>query len=65
MTRALIDRRLDRAPVGTALALRDAPALMHRRGEAERHARTLGRAPRVLDGRRRTARVRLPPRSDS
>ncbi|MEU6544887.1 hypothetical protein [Streptomyces sp. NPDC046859] len=57
--------RAARALVGKAVALRDAPAPTRRRGETERHARTLERALRVLDGERRTARVTLPPRSDS
>ncbi|MER6163378.1 hypothetical protein [Streptomyces violaceorubidus] len=48
-----------------AAALRDALALMHRRGETEVHAAALARALRVLDGERRTARVGLPPRSGS
>ncbi|MGW0911921.1 hypothetical protein ACWD1Z_09255 [Streptomyces sp. NPDC002784] len=34
-------------------------------GESEAHAPTLARAPRVLDGERRTARFTLPPRSES
>lgn len=42
-------------------ALRDALAVMHRRGETEVYAATLGRALRVLDGERRTGRVALPP----
>ncbi|GAA2441677.1 hypothetical protein [Streptomyces glaucus] len=57
--------RAAQALVGKATALRDALALMHHRGEHELHARTLARALRVLDGERRTARVTLPPRSDS
>ncbi|WP_432136908.1 MULTISPECIES: hypothetical protein [unclassified Streptomyces] len=51
--------------VGKAIALRDALELMHQRGESEVHAPTLARALRVLDGDRRTARVALPPLSDS
>ncbi|MEV2211898.1 hypothetical protein AB0H86_10645 [Streptomyces sp. NPDC050997] len=57
--------RAAQALVGKAAALRDALALMHRRGETELHADTLARALRVLDGERRTARVTVPPRSDS
>ncbi|AIR97020.1 hypothetical protein [Streptomyces glaucescens] len=57
--------RAAQALVTKATALRDALALMHRRGESELHAPTLARALRVLDGERRTARVTLPPRSDS
>ncbi|MDG9693445.1 hypothetical protein ABZ061_13510 [Streptomyces mutabilis] len=53
--------RAAQALVGRASALRDALALMHRRGETELHATTLARALRVLDGERRTARVSLPP----
>ncbi|MCT7356840.1 hypothetical protein N4P33_32565 [Streptomyces sp. 15-116A] len=53
--------RAAQALVGKAVALRDALALMHRRGETEVHAATLARALRVLDGERRTARVLLPP----
>ncbi|MFF8033039.1 hypothetical protein [Streptomyces sp. NPDC016626] len=52
--------RAARALVGTAVALRDALTLMHRRGESELHAATLARALRVLDGERRAARVTLP-----
>ena len=48
-----------------ATALRDALTLMHQRGESELHAPTLERALRVLDGERRTARVTVPPLSDS
>ncbi|MFF0162535.1 hypothetical protein ACFYRY_34070 [Streptomyces sp. NPDC005263] len=57
--------RAAQALVGKAAALRDALELMHRRGETELHADTLARALRVLDGERRTARVTVPPRSDS
>ncbi|MEF9902414.1 hypothetical protein [Streptomyces sp. P9-A2] len=57
--------RAAQALVGKAVALRDALTLMHRRGETELHAATLTRALRVLDGDRRTARVTLPPGSDS
>ncbi|MEU8590472.1 hypothetical protein AB0C59_26235 [Streptomyces sp. NPDC048664] len=56
--------RAAQALVGRATALRDALALMHRRGESELHGRTLGRALRVLDGERRTARIALPPGAD-
>ncbi|MFJ9663091.1 hypothetical protein ACIRPP_00565 [Streptomyces sp. NPDC101219] len=57
--------RAAQALVGRAAELRDALALMHRRGESELHSPTLARALRVLDGERRTARVTLPPRSGS
>lgn len=57
--------RAAQALVGKAAELRDALALMHQRGETELHAPTLARALRVLDGERRTARVTVPPRSDS
>ncbi|MBV7696490.1 hypothetical protein [Streptomyces sp. TRM70350] len=57
--------RAAQALVRKAAELRDALALMHQRGETELHAGTLARALRVLDGERRTARVTLPPRSDS
>ncbi|MBX9394468.1 hypothetical protein K4749_12865 [Streptomyces sp. TRM72054] len=57
--------RATQALVRKAAELRDALALMHQRGETELHARTLARALRVLDGERRTARVTVPPRSDS
>ncbi|MFE9452908.1 hypothetical protein [Streptomyces sp. NPDC006739] len=53
--------RAAQALVRKAAELRDALALMHRRGEAELHAATLARALRVLDGERRTARVTVPP----
>lgn len=53
--------RAAQALVSRAAELRDALALMHRRGETELHADTLARALRVLDGERRTARVSLPP----
>ena len=53
--------RAAQALVRKAAELRDALALMHRRGEAELHGDTLARALRVLDGERRTARVALPP----
>lgn len=57
--------RAAQALVSRATELRDALALMHQRGETELHAPTLARALRVLDGERRTARVTVPPRSDS
>jgi len=57
--------RAAQALVARAAELRDALALMHQRGETELHAPTLARALRVLDGERRTARVTVPPRSDS
>ncbi|MFE0727096.1 hypothetical protein [Streptomyces antibioticus] len=57
--------RAAQALVARAAELRDALTLMHQRGESELHAPTLARALRVLDGERRTARVTLPPRSDS
>ncbi|MET7937887.1 hypothetical protein [Streptomyces sp. NPDC005322] len=53
--------RAAQALVGKAVALRDALALMHERGESELHAATLARALRVLDGERRAERVTLPP----
>ncbi|MFH8290247.1 hypothetical protein [Streptomyces sp. NPDC018059] len=53
--------RAAQALVGRATALRDALALMHRRGESEVHAATLAHALRVLDGERRTGRVGVPP----
>ncbi|MEU8651770.1 hypothetical protein [Streptomyces sp. NPDC048737] len=57
--------RAAQALVGRATALRDALTLMHQRGESELHAPTLARALRLLDGERRTARVTMPPLSDS
>ncbi|MCK7626352.1 hypothetical protein MUU72_25150 [Streptomyces sp. RS10V-4] len=53
--------RAAQALVGAAAELRDALALMHRRGESELHPATLGRALRVLDGERRAQRVAVPP----
>ncbi|MEU6279222.1 hypothetical protein [Streptomyces sp. NPDC047028] len=53
--------RAAQALVRKAEELRDALALMHRRGETELHGETLARAMRVLDGDRRTARLVLPP----
>ncbi|MFI0817518.1 hypothetical protein ACH4TX_13615 [Streptomyces sp. NPDC021098] len=52
--------RAAQALVGKAIALRDALALMHERGESELHTATLARALRVLDGERRSERVTLP-----
>ncbi|MCP9946669.1 hypothetical protein LUX12_20770 [Streptomyces somaliensis] len=52
--------RAAQALAGRAVALRDALALMHRRGEHEVHAGTLARALRAPDGERRTRRVTLP-----
>ncbi|MEU1518268.1 hypothetical protein ABZ490_40025 [Streptomyces sp. NPDC005811] len=57
--------RAAQALVARAMELRDALTLMHQRGESELHAPTLARALRVLDGERRTARVTVPPLSDS
>ncbi|MDX2681512.1 MULTISPECIES: hypothetical protein [Streptomyces] len=57
--------RAAQALVSKAAVLRDALTLMHQRGENELHAPTLARALRVLDGERRTARVTVPPLSDS
>lgn len=53
--------RAAQALVRAAAELRDALALMHRRGETELHTATLARALRALDGERRAARVTLPP----
>ncbi|MEU6384263.1 hypothetical protein ABZ847_11905 [Streptomyces bauhiniae] len=53
--------RAAQALARTAVALRDALALMHARGERELYGGTLAHALRVLDGERRTARVALPP----
>ncbi|MEU0685556.1 hypothetical protein [Streptomyces uncialis] len=53
--------RAAQALAATAAALRDALALMHRRGESELHTDTLARALRTLDGVRRSARVGVPP----
>lgn len=57
--------RAAQALVSRAAELRDALALMHRRGEHEMHAATLARALRVLDGERRSARVVVPPDPDN
>ncbi|MET7902880.1 hypothetical protein ABZS86_15960 [Streptomyces sp. NPDC005355] len=53
--------RAAQALAGKAVALRDALALMHERGESRLHATTLARVLRVLDGERRAERVTLPP----
>lgn len=53
--------RAAQALASHAAALRDALAVMHRRGETRIHSSTLARALRVLDGERRAARVTLPP----
>ncbi|MCX4450448.1 hypothetical protein ACIOEZ_23875 [Streptomyces sp. NPDC087866] len=53
--------RAAQALASHAAALRDALALMHRRGETRIHSTTLTRALRTLDGERRAARVTLPP----
>ncbi|MGX2998511.1 hypothetical protein JNUCC64_30325 [Streptomyces sp. JNUCC 64] len=53
--------RAAQALVSAAVELRDALALMHRRGERELHTDTLARALRTLDGVRRAARVGVPP----
>ncbi|GAA3007738.1 hypothetical protein JCM13580A_57600 [Streptomyces drozdowiczii] len=53
--------RAAQALASHAAALRDALAVMHRRGETRIHSTTLTRALRVLDGERRAARVTLPP----
>ncbi|MFK8908696.1 hypothetical protein [Streptomyces sp. YS-3] len=57
--------RSAQALVGRAVALRDALAAMHRRGETELHSETLARALRVLDGERRADRVTVPPPSSA
>ncbi|WP_351234118.1 hypothetical protein [Streptomyces sp. NPDC002133] len=57
--------RAAQALAARAIALRDALALMHARGESELHAPTLTRALRVLDGERRADRVTVPPESAS
>ncbi|OKJ70058.1 hypothetical protein [Streptomyces sp. CB02460] len=53
--------RAAQALASHAAALRDALALMHRRGESRIHSATLTRALRALDGERRAGRVALPP----
>ncbi|MFP8962996.1 hypothetical protein ACLIYP_20915 [Streptomyces nanhaiensis] len=57
--------RAAQALAGRAAALRDALTVMYERGETELHARTLARALRVLDGRRRAGLVGLPPEPGS
>ncbi|NEC69166.1 hypothetical protein [Streptomyces sp. SID9727] len=52
--------RAAQALASHAAELRDALALMHRRGETRIHSTTLTRALRALDGERRAARVTLP-----
>lgn len=52
--------RAAQALVRASAQLRDALALLHRRGETELHTATLARAMRVLDGERRTTRVTVP-----
>lgn len=49
------------ALVRTSQDLRGALATMHGRGEVDLYSVELGRALRVLDGERRTARLLLPP----
>ncbi|CAG7658288.1 conserved hypothetical protein [Actinacidiphila bryophytorum] len=53
--------RAAQALVGRAVALREALAVMHLRGETELHHTTLARALRVLDGERRSSRPVVPP----
>nr|WTB29642.1 hypothetical protein OG781_09190 [Streptomyces sp. NBC_00830] len=53
--------RAAQALASRAVALRDALALMHERGEAQIHTATLARALRALDGERRARRVTVPP----
>lgn len=53
--------RSAQALVSRAVALRDALTVMHLRGETDLHHATLGRALRVLDGERRSARVAVAP----
>ncbi|THA77026.1 hypothetical protein E6R60_10650 [Streptomyces sp. A0642] len=53
--------RAAQALVSYSVALREALALMHERGESRIHAATLTRALRVLDGERRSGRVTVPP----
>ncbi|MFI6052905.1 hypothetical protein ACIBCO_22830 [Streptomyces violascens] len=55
--------RAAQALVGRAAALKEALTLMHQRGEAHVHARTLTRALRVLDGERRAGRLVVPPQT--
>ncbi|MCX5395431.1 hypothetical protein [Streptomyces sp. NBC_00102] len=56
--------RAAQALASHAVALRDALALMHERGEAQIHATTLARALRALDGERRAGRVAVPPETE-
>ncbi len=53
--------RAAQALASHAAALRDALALMHKRGETQIHSATLTRALRVLDGERRAGRLTVPP----
>lgn len=53
--------RAAQALASFSVALRDALALMHERGETQIHTATLTRALRVLDGERRAGRVTVPP----
>lgn len=53
--------RAAQALASHSVALRDALALMHERGETQIHSGTLTRALRVLDGERRAGRVTVPP----
>ncbi|MFI1825598.1 hypothetical protein ACH41E_03960 [Streptomyces sp. NPDC020412] len=55
--------RAAQALVAQAIAVKDALALMHERGEDALHAATLARALRVLDGERRALRVTIPDES--
>lgn len=57
--------RAAQALASHAVALRDALALMHERGEARVHTATLARALRVLDGERRAGRITIPPEQPS
>ncbi|MDQ0797727.1 hypothetical protein [Streptomyces sp. B1I3] len=57
--------RAAQALASGAVALRDALALMHERGETQIHAETLARALRLLDGERRAGRVTMPPAATS
>lgn len=53
--------RAAQALASHAVALREALALMHERGETQIHSDTLTRALRVLDGERRAGRLTVPP----
>ncbi|WP_326696333.1 hypothetical protein OG909_02735 [Streptomyces sp. NBC_01754] len=57
--------RAAQALASRAVALRDAPAVMHDRGESRLHASTMARTLRLLDGERRAGRIALPPASGS